>query len=198
MSVLSAIAPSLVSHSDIYDGRLPILPLTIQVSMPVDADVVSSSASCSPARSVRCTSVHCASSVLLVGSEPGVMSVFSSDTDPDIADELCHFQPLLASVSPVSPVSAGTSPEVMVSPSNYPARDVPVVRSSVSPGAGVSRPSRAGSFFSDPRRFSGVWDISGYIIQYSGYFAGDTSIPGGLVASLGSGVSSPGGSGVFE
>ena len=50
----------------------------------------------------------------MMGSELGVMSVFSSDTDADLEDELCQFQPLQA---PVSPVSVVASVGVMESPS---------------------------------------------------------------------------------
>ena len=38
-------------------------------------------------------------------SEPAVMSEFSSDTDPDVEDELYRFRPLQAAVSPLSTTS---------------------------------------------------------------------------------------------
>ena len=43
-----------------------------------------------------------ASPVLKADSEPAIMSEFSSDTDLDMEDELCMFQPLLVAVSPLS------------------------------------------------------------------------------------------------
>ena len=46
------------------------------------------------------------SPVSMGDSEPAIMSEFSSDTDPDMEDELCRFQPLQA---PVSPLSTTTS-----------------------------------------------------------------------------------------
>ena len=70
--------------------------------------------------------MQCDSPVSMVGSEPAVMSVFSSDTDPDIADKLRHLQPLL---TPVSPVSASPS---LASQSCYPAPAVPIQFSAVS------------------------------------------------------------------
>ena len=57
------------------------------------------------------------------------MSEFSSDTDPDMEDELCRFQPLQAALSPQSTtIEMG----MMTSPSHYPAPAVPVVPSAVS------------------------------------------------------------------
>ena len=64
-------------------------------------------------------------------SEPVIMSEFSSDTDPDMEDELCRLQPLQA---PVSPLSTTTSVGVMTSQSRYPAPAVPVVPVVVSSG----------------------------------------------------------------
>ena len=62
-------------------------------------------------------------------SEPAIMCEFSSDTDPDLEDELCRFQPLQAAVSPLSTTSVMG---VMTSPSRYLAPAVPVVPSAVS------------------------------------------------------------------
>ena len=57
-----------------------------------------------------------------------VMSVFSSDTDPDMEDELCRFQ----SLAPVPPLSTNASMGVVKSPTHYPTPAVPVVSSAVS------------------------------------------------------------------
>ena len=38
-------------------------------------------------------------------SEPTSMSEFSSDTDPDLEDEICRFQQLQAAISPLSTTS---------------------------------------------------------------------------------------------
>ena len=60
-------------------------------------------------------------------SEPAVMSEFSSDTDPDVEDELCRFRPLQAAVSPLSTTSV-----MGLMPSSYLAPAVPVVPSAAS------------------------------------------------------------------
>ena len=69
------------------------------------------------------------SPVSMGDSEPVIMSEFSSDTDPDMEDELCRFQPLQA---PVSPLSTTTSVGVMASPSCYPAPTISVGPAAVS------------------------------------------------------------------
>ena len=88
--------------------------------------------------------MHRASPVSMVDSEPAVMSEFSSDTDPDMEDELCRFQPLPAPVLPTNasmrmvespshyPASTNASMRMVESPSHYPASAVPVVSSAVS------------------------------------------------------------------
>ena len=72
--------------------------------------------------------ILCSSPVSMADSEPAIMSEFSSDTDPDIEDELCRFQPLQAPVSPLSTTTVG----VMASPARYLAPALPVVPSPVS------------------------------------------------------------------
>ena len=62
-------------------------------------------------------------------SELAIMSKFSSNTDQDMEDELCRFQPLQAAVLPLSTT---TEMGVMTSPSHCPAPAVPVVPSAVS------------------------------------------------------------------
>ena len=71
-----------------------------------------------------------------------IMSVFSSDTDPDMEDERCRFQPL---PEPVSPLSTSASMRVVEWPLHYQALPVPVVSSAVS-SAWVS-PGRQGGEF---------------------------------------------------
>ena len=71
--------------------------------------------------------MHRASPVSMVDSEPEVMSVFSSDTDPDMEDKLSQSLP-----APVSPLSTNASMRVVESPLHYPALAVPVVSSAVS------------------------------------------------------------------
>ena len=141
----------------LYDGRPPILPVMIWLPKVVDDDVASSddlpyvivppgdpaysSASRSYSRSPRRVAVssgsgdgvHPASPVSMVGSEPGAMSVFSSDAD--LEDELSRFRPLQA---PVSPVSVVASMGVMESPSRYLEPVVPSVNSAVSSSVRVS------------------------------------------------------------
>ena len=73
-------------------------------------------------------SVHRTSPVSMVDSEPAVMSIFSSDTDPDMEDELARFQPLQA---PVSHVSPNASMGVRELPSRYRAPVAPAVVSAV-------------------------------------------------------------------
>ena len=136
-----------------------MLPVMIRLPKVVDDDVASSDvlpyvvvppgdpasspASRSHSRSLRHVAVssgsgdgvHPANPVSMVGFEPGVMSVFSSDTGADLEDKLCRFRPLQA---PVSPVSVVASVGVMESPSRYPERTVPSVLSAVSSSAWVS------------------------------------------------------------
>ena len=64
------------------------------------------------------------SPVLMVVSEPGVMSQFSSDTEADLEDDLRQLQPLPA---PVSPVSTVLSLRQAQSPASYPSPAVPVI-----------------------------------------------------------------------
>ena len=138
--VSPAAASLMVPRSLLYDGRPPILPVTIRVQDLVDDDVTSSDdlpsvlahpegpasspASHSPSRSFRHVavssgdsrsgdSVHHTSPVLMVDSKPAVMSVFSSDTDPDMEDKLSQFQPLQV---PVLLVFPNASMGVMESP----------------------------------------------------------------------------------
>ena len=109
------------------------------VVVPPD-DPASSPASRSHSRSPRRVAVssgsgdgvHPASPVSMVGSEQGVMSIFSSDTDADLEDELSHLQ------APVSPVSVVASVGVMESPSRYLDPAVPSVHSAVSSYVRVS------------------------------------------------------------
>ena len=65
----------------------------------------------------------------MVDPEPAVMSIYFSDSDPDMVDELFRFQPLHA---PMSPVSSNISIGAVESPSHYPATAEPVVLSAVS------------------------------------------------------------------
>ena len=106
----------------------------------VSPAAASSPASRSPSRSLRRVavssgdswsgdSVYRASPVSMVDSVPVVMSIFSSDTDPDMEDELCRFRPLPA---PVSPLSANDSMRVVESQLHYTASAVPVMSSAVS------------------------------------------------------------------
>ena len=119
-------SPTSVSSRDlrllIYDGQPAILPVSIRMADLVGDDVVVSV----DLPSVIAPPVE--DGVLQAGptstrdSEPAVMSEFSSDTDPDLEDELCRFQPLQAAVSPLSTTSIMG---VMTSPSRYPAPVVP-------------------------------------------------------------------------
>ena len=65
--------------------------------------------------------------VSMVDLELAVISVHSSDSDPDPSDELCQFRSLN---EPLSPVHAGVSLCVVESPSHY--LDEPVVLSALS------------------------------------------------------------------
>ena len=78
------------------------------------------------------------------------MSLFSSDTDPDLEDERCQFRPLQA---PVSHESAIASMGVMESPSRYPEPAVPGVLSAVS--------SQGRSFYI--RRYAAAYHLRFYI-----------------------------------
>ena len=125
--VLSSVSSSLSPHVDIYDGRPPILPVSIQalnlrghVYLSVedsDSDSASDSDSDSDAgvaasavpphvftplgdplsppasRSSSRHNVHRDSPVPMLFSEPAVMSSFSNDTDPDLADVLSKLSP---------------------------------------------------------------------------------------------------------
>ena len=114
---------SFVPKVDIYDGRQPILPVRLQLSdFPVDAvssledsfaSVTSPASvfthpggpsSSLAARPASSSNVCRVSPVLMIVSEPGVMSEFSSDMEPDLEDKLRQLQPLPAPVSPVSTV----------------------------------------------------------------------------------------------
>ena len=119
-------SPTSVSSRDlralIYDGQPAILPVSIHMADLVGDGVVVSV----DLPSVIAPPVE--DGVLQAGltssrdSEPAIMSEFSSDTDPDLEDELCRFQPLQAAVSPLSTTSIMG---VMTSPSRYPAPAVP-------------------------------------------------------------------------
>ena len=71
----------------------------------------------------------CTSPVSMIDEEPAVISVYSSDSDPDLSEELCQFRPLNG---PLSPVPSDVSLGVVESPSHYPTPAEPVVLSAVS------------------------------------------------------------------
>ena len=124
------------------------------------------------------------SPVSMVYPEPAVMSVCSSDSDPDMVDELCRFQPLHA---PVSPVSSYVSMSAVESPSHYPVPAEPVVLLAVS--STQVYPSRVRE-----ERSSGTPDTSCYVPVTSPVtpifsegslpLSGPESLPWGVPASL--------------
>ena len=128
--VLSSATSSLPHRVHIYDGRPPILPASIQVpdlredvhssvedsdsdsDSDSDADVTASAVPPRVFTPVSHSSSHHSvlrdSPVTMMCSEPVLMSMFSNDTDPDLADVQRKLQPLPA---PVSTVSASRSLE---------------------------------------------------------------------------------------
>ena len=123
-------------RSLLYDGQPAILPVSIHMPDLVVDNVVSSgglpSVIAPPGRSGKVWSgdgMLRASPVSMGDSEPAIMSEFSSNTNPDMEDELCQFQPLQVAVLPLSTT---TEMEVIASPSHYPAPAVLVVPSAVS------------------------------------------------------------------
>ena len=92
-------------------------------SMCLDLDAISSGDSELGSSALR------ASPVLIVDQEIAVISVHSSDSDPDSSDEHCQFQSLS---EPVSPVPASISFHVVESPSHYQAPAEHIVLSAVS------------------------------------------------------------------
>ena len=70
--------------------------------------------------------LECEDSLPERDAELVLMSDFSSDTGAELEDELCHFQPLPETVSPLSASSVADLP---MSPSRYPALAVPEVAS---------------------------------------------------------------------
>ena len=127
-------------RSLLYDGRPAILPVSIHMPDLVVDNVVSSGGLPSVIAPPGVTASSSgkvwsgdgmlrASPVSMGNSEPAIMSEFSSDTNPDMEDELCQFQPLQVAVLPLSTT---TEMEVIASPSHYPAPAVPVVPSAVS------------------------------------------------------------------
>ena len=128
-------SPTAVSSPDpntiIYDGRPSILPVSINLADLAGDDVVVTvdlpSVIAPPGGNGR----ESGGPTSARDSEPASMSEFSSDTDPDLEDEICRFQPLQTAVSPLSTTSMVG---VRTSPSQYPAAAVPVVPSTrVSP-----------------------------------------------------------------
>ena len=199
-------ASSPVPRSLLYDGRPPILLVTIRVPDLVDDDVVPSDdlpsvvappggpayypASRSPSSSLRRVavssgdsrsgeSVHHTSAVSMVDSEPAVMSVFSSDTDPDMEDEIARFQPLQV---PVSPVSPNASMGVRESPSRYRAPAVPIVLSAASPAQVSPGRDREVSSSVTLDVFLVYEKFPGYVVLRPGDFIGDTSILEGWIS----------------
>ena len=121
-------------HSLLYDGWPAILPVSICMPDLVADNIVVSGglpSVISPSGDTASSSgkvwsedgVLCAGPASIGDSEPVIMSKFSSNTDPDMEDELCRFQPLQAAVSPQSTtIEMG----VMTVPSHYPAPAVPL------------------------------------------------------------------------
>ena len=68
--------------------------------------------------------LECKGSLLERDAELVLMSDFFSDTGAELEDELCHFQPLPETVSPLSASSVADLP---MSPSRYPVLAVPEV-----------------------------------------------------------------------
>ena len=66
-------------------------------------------------------------------SEPASMSEFSSDTDPDLEDEICRFQPLQATISPLSQYPAPAVPVLPLAASSTRVSPAPI-REAYSPG----------------------------------------------------------------
>ena len=126
-------SPTSVSSRDlsliIYDGRPAILPVSIRLADLVGDDVVVSVDLPIVIAPPGEDGVHQAGLTSTRDLELAIMSEFSSDTDPDLEDAICRFQPLQAAVSPLSTTSIV---RVMTSPSRYPAPAVPVVPSAAS------------------------------------------------------------------
>ena len=70
--------------------------------------------------------LQCGYSLPKRDAEPALMSELFSDTGTELEDELCHFQPLPETISPLSEYSVADLP---MSPSRYPAPAVPEVSS---------------------------------------------------------------------
>ena len=88
----------------------------------------------------------CTSPVSMIVEEPAVISVHSTDSDPDLSEELCQFRPFSG---PLSPVPSDVSLDVVESPSHYPAPAEPVVLYVVSSVQMISQPGPGGLFFCD-------------------------------------------------
>ena len=139
----------LVPKVDIYDSCPPILSVRLKlldfpgavVSSSEEDSFASVASSASPtrvltplgglmsssdSRPVSRGDVRRVSPVLMLVSEPEVMSVTSSNSEADLEDELRQLQLLPA---PVSPVSTVLSLRRVESPSSYPAPAVPFVSS---------------------------------------------------------------------
>ena len=108
-------SPSAVMTQDadaiIFDCRPPILPVSIRMkgfrrnNIVVSAELLVQIA---PPGEVRQADDD---SFPERDAGPALLSEFSSDVGTDLEDELCHFQPLSETVSPLSPML----------PSHYPA-----------------------------------------------------------------------------
>ena len=103
------LSPTYVSFRDpnaiIYDGRPSILPVSISLADLAGDDVVVTVDLPSVIAPPGENGGESGGPTSARDTEPASMSEFSSDTDPDLVDEICRFQPLQAVVSPLSTTS---------------------------------------------------------------------------------------------
>ena len=122
----------------------------------------------------------------MMDSAPTIMSESSSDTEPDLEDELCQLYPLPA---PVSPVSTVPSLRHVESPLSYPAPVVPIDSSTVasvrSPGTMDAFPTYAGLSGPDLPTSRRSSDVLGYLPMTSPV---TPQRPEGPLSLLGSGT----------
>ena len=147
------LSPVAVSARDpdaiIYDCQPPILPVSIRMKGLLQNNVIVSAVLPSLAAPSGGVGLQCGDSFPERDAEPALMSGLSSDAGTDLEDELCRFQPLSETISPLSESSVADLP---MSPSRYPAPAVPKMTSAAS----VTQMSPEAAFPSDYACFPDV------------------------------------------
>ena len=116
--------PATVQSMWVATQEYPASPPSLaSQSVCLDLDTISSGDS-----DLSNSGAPCVNPVVVVDQEFTIISVHSSDTDPDSSDEGCLSD---SQSEPVSPIQTNVSGQV-VSPSHYPAPDEPVELSAIS------------------------------------------------------------------